>query len=468
MTKTGPNLLNPQCLDHLIRNQGQKGMALLDGFINQAHGIGIDPQIILPDYRGEPLDEYLIPGKVVLVHPLSFKNPVLLSNFLEDQVGNLGVRGFVFTQASSITEIYRYMAPWFSVKQSPVFFSIQISLGQSLPDDESFLSGLFSAGLRLIIWEKDTKSARISEKILWAASKIGIWNHVASPDLFGEQWNNEGPYGKGDQDLKFIVNNPNIVHSFQNFNQDKITDFIQDKLLSSAVPAGLMEYAKVQPLPGIPFWNILGNPVCLLAYLNKMTKKVLGSLRVNLATQSVIYLGSQMVFIYQSPKDLPPEVLDEICKMVDAGGSVDITHVRSNLEKAHLIGYAMENGVIIGNSSLKHPRKVFMDRLKQMTGVDFTNFVERGYTSVRPEYRAMGVGARLLDGLTKRVENHRVFSIISEDNLATQKIALRNNTKKILTYFSGKLKKEMGVWMPVSMIDRQLSQMDSNQKDREK
>ena len=99
-----------------------------------------------------------------------------------------------------------------------------------------------------------------------------------------------------------------------------------------------------------------------------------------------------------------------------------------------------------------------------MTGVDFTNFVERGYTSVRPEYRAMGVGAKLLEGLTKRAEDRKVFSIISEENLATQKIAIRNNTKKILTYFSEKLNKKMGVWMPRSMIDNQLGQMSDSQK----
>jgi hypothetical protein len=66
----------------------------------------------------------------------------------------------------------------------------------------------------------------------------------------------------------------------------------------------------------------------------------------------------------------------------------------------------------------------------------------------------MGVGAKLLEGLTKRAKGYKVFSIISEDNLATQKIAMRNNTKKILTYFSEKMNKEMGVWMPESMIDQ--------------
>ena len=115
----------------------------------------------------------------------------------------------------------------------------------------------------------------------------------------------------------------------------------------------------------------------------------------------------------------------------------------------------MENEIIIGNSSLKHPRKKFIEQIKNITGFDFTNYIERGYTSVKPEYRAMGLGTRLLEGLTKRAENYKIFSIISEDNKATQKIALRNNTKKIAVYFSEKNGKKMGLWMPEHMIEQE-------------
>ena len=157
--------------------------------------------------------------------------------------------------------------------------------------------------------------------------------------------------------------------------------------------------------------------------------------------------------LFRSPRELSRETMDEIVAMVDAGGSVDITHVRANLEHAYLIGYAVENGVIVGNSSLKHPRPVFIERLRGITGLDFTDFVERGYTSVRPEYRALGIGTRLLEGLTARAGDKKVFSIIGEDNLATQKIAIRNKTRKIAVYFSDKTGKDMGVWMPAHMID---------------
>ncbi len=124
-----------------------------------------------------------------------------------------------------------------------------------------------------------------------------------------------------------------------------------------------------------------------------------------------------------------------------------------NLETAYLIGYVMENGVIVGDSSLKHPRQAFVDRVKSFTGLDFTGCVERGYTSVRPEYRSLGIGTRLLEGLTARAKDVMVYAIIDEKNIAAQKMAIHNNTRKIAAYFSEKVQKTMGVWMPDKMAD---------------
>jgi GNAT superfamily N-acetyltransferase len=212
-------------------------------------------------------------------------------------------------------------------------------------------------------------------------------------------------------------------------------------------------YTNVARLPGDPFWKILEDPVYLWLYLNKYNKKVLSRMRADRKEVSVITLGSHIRFHFKKPDDLPSGFLDEICRMVEAGGSVDSKYVRYNLERAYLIGYAMENDIIIGNSSLKHPREEFIERINRISGLDFTRFLERGYTSVRPEYRALGVGVRLLEGLTARVGDHKIFSIISEDNKATQKIALRTNTRKIVTYYSEKVGKELGVWMPEQMIE---------------
>jgi GNAT superfamily N-acetyltransferase len=162
-------------------------------------------------------------------------------------------------------------------------------------------------------------------------------------------------------------------------------------------------------------------------------------------------LGTEITFSFVPPADLTPVCLDQIHAMVLAGGSVNATHVRSNLENAYLIGYAMENKIIIGCSCLKHPRDALIQRLKTATGMDFSGCVERGYTSVRPEYRSLGVGRRLLEGLTARAGDYKVFAVIDEANLATQKIARWNHTRKIATYVSETTNKHMGIWMPAHM-----------------
>lgn len=326
-----------------------------------------------------------------------------------------------------------------------LIFSIKVPVTANGAEDLTFnFPFLFEKGLRMIQWQvADPGHCVFPRQFAWEASKQGIWNHLTGPGLFSDQ------AGKGLG--HWIANNPNIVHSFENTGGKGFDVHGVD--LCFEIPKHLQEYGAVAPLPNIPFWKILKDSESILDSLGSMTKKELLCLRADPKTRSVSSLGTDIEFSFKTPQDLPPGILDEICLMVDAGGSVDITHVRSNLKKAYLIGYAMENGVIVGNSSLKHPRQVFIDRIHGITGLDFTTFVERGYTSVRPEYRAMGVGVKLLEGLTIRAKDIKVFSIISEDNLATQKIAIRNNTRKILTYFSDKLEKEMGVWMPETMID---------------
>jgi len=82
--------------------------------------------------------------------------------------------------------------------------------------------------------------------------------------------------------------------------------------------------------------------------------------------------------------------------------------------------------LIVGNASLKRPR---------------------------PEYRGLGIGTKLLEGLTARIDDRKLFSISGEDNIATQKIAIRNRTQKVATFYSEPMGKEIGVWIPIWMLE---------------
>ncbi len=291
-------------------------------------------------------------------------------------------------------------------------------------------------GVKLIQWQCPKDRSSMPTDLWWQAAKAGIWNHVSGQDLFDN--------GIDTIPVLYILNQPHVVHSFELPN-----DRSQLSAMSHA-------YDKIDPLPGIPFWQTLSGPEEILSCLARYPASHLARLRWGQGAR--IVLGNDIGFYFVSPGDLPPGYLDQVCAMVIAGGSVDSTHVRSNLENAFLIGYALENKKMVGCSCLKHPRKALIHRLKKAAGLDFSGCVERGYTSVRPEYRSLGVGRRLLEGLTARAGKYKVFAIIDEDNLATRKIARWNHTRKITTYFSEKTNKQMGIWMPDGMSPKSMKE----------
>ncbi len=168
--------------------------------------------------------------------------------------------------------------------------------------------------------------------------------------------------------------------------------------------------------------------------------------------RSFFEVGQNLHYHYVPPMDLPEGYLEEIVRMVAAGGSVNTQFVKHNLERAHLIAYALEEGVIIGNSSLKHPRDEYIEAVSQQSGFDLHNFLERGYTSVRPEYRGLGIGAQMLTGLTERAGDYKIFSVIAEGNIATQKMAIRNRTRRVATFYSQRARKLVSVWIPEWML----------------
>ena len=157
-------------------------------------------------------------------------------------------------------------------------------------------------------------------------------------------------------------------------------------------------------------------------------------------------------YFFTPPDKLPPGYLDIIIDLVEAGGSVSPEFVRYNLERAFLIGYVKDKDEIIGCSSLKHPRPEFIETVRQQAGINLGNYLERGYTSVKPEYRGMGIGSRLLAGLTARIGDRKLYSVIGEENIGGQKIAINNNTKKMAVYESAKTGKKLGIWIPERML----------------
>jgi GNAT superfamily N-acetyltransferase len=206
------------------------------------------------------------------------------------------------------------------------------------------------------------------------------------------------------------------------------------------------------PLPGVPVWQVLRHPELIAVFVRRQGLASLAQSRLDPDKGILFELGRSLVYTYQKPEELPEGYLDEICRMVEAGGSVATQWVRHNLERAFLIVYVQEYGVIVGNSSLKHPRQEYIEAVSAQSGLDLRHYLERGYTSVRPEYRGFGIGARMLAGLTERAGDYKIFSVIGEDNIPTQKMAMRNRTRRVATFYSDRAQKQIGVWIPEWML----------------
>ncbi len=396
-----------------------------------------------PDFNALPLIDYLVPS-LVLPFQLptdtesDLMSPSLFWADLEKYPQSFNTEGLLSIDHRLKPTHMMNRADKKVKAKSPFFLGLSCLLDESA--DSEAMNSAYQAGVRLIQWRNPSGQLKFLTRRLWSASKAGIWNHVIMPVRSETDLDKEL--------LEFMAANPNIVHSWGYSRSSNASS-----LSPLEMPGTSVAYTQVSKLPGRPFWHLLNDPVHLLLYLNRYGAKKLLRWRIRDKGLAVYAMGKNIVYYFVKPRDLPPGYLDEICLMIEAGGSVDTALVRYNLERAFLIGYAMEHGVIVGNSSLKRPRAEYVEAVNRQSGLDLNNYLERGYTSVRPEYRGMGIGAKLLEGLTQRVGDIKLFSIISSDNAAAQKMALRNQTRRVATFYSKKLGKEVGVWMPEWMIE---------------
>lgn len=263
-----------------------------------------------------------------------------------------------------------------------------------------------------------------------AFSRACVWNHLI---LDGS--------AASPENRVTVARHPNLIHSWETTRPKNRAENFSPT------------YGQVRPLPGRPLWQAVDDPVERFLLVDRLSRDQLLRLRIDDDGERLYRVGDNLSYHFVPPNRLPEGCLDDICAMVAAGGTVAATHVRSNLERAFLIGYVKEHGVIVGNSSLKNPRPAYIDSVRRRSGLDLTGYVERGYTSVRPEYRGLGIGTHLLEGLTQRAGDRKIFSVIAEDNAATKVIAMRNRTRRVTTYFSEAAGKPVGIWMPERMID---------------
>lgn len=120
---------------------------------------------------------------------------------------------------------------------------------------------------------------------------------------------------------------------------------------------------------------------------------------------------------FTRPEELSPGDFMAILRLIREGAAVGMSWAEGNLRDAYLIGYAKdEKNLVVGCMVLKQPKKIYLEKIKALTGLDLSGFLERGYTSIAEPFRGRGVADRLIDGLNRRSRGKKIYVTIRMDN----------------------------------------------------
>ena len=158
---------------------------------------------------------------------------------------------------------------------------------------------------------------------------------------------------------------------------------------------------------------------------------------------------SDIIYFFEKPEKIPLKTLDQIRNLIEEGNGVGTSWVKENLHNAFLIGYAEHNGEVVGTSTHKYPKEAYRKKIETATGFDLTGYLERGYTAVRPEYRGLGIGGRLIRGLIEKSENKKVYVTIRMDNIPPIKMTYKEGMVLAATFVNERTGHELGVFANV-------------------
>ncbi len=343
---------------------------------------------------------------------------------------------------------------------------------------------LSKAGVRLIRWGLETghprilklmnKGTRLADtlQVLKNASEEGIWNHATMISGFPTETLDEAK-----ETVRFLEEHHDIIHSsiffrfvllshsyimehpeefsLQSISRQKglfshehlYTSYNgMDRETFSSFWAWVKQY-RIQGLYGHPFWFYLRIREYLLLYVARWGLEKVRNLKVKPSDLSVYPLGKEIGYFFLKPEELSPQVFEDICGLVGSGGEVGLSWIRRNLRNAFVVGYAVEQDRMIGAMTHKRPLEKYVKRIEAKTGLDLSGYLERGYTIVRPEYRKLGIGDRLLKGLVRKSRGKKIYVTIRMDNAAAVKLTLKNHMTLAATYYNEKTGHEIGVFV---------------------
>jgi GNAT superfamily N-acetyltransferase len=145
---------------------------------------------------------------------------------------------------------------------------------------------------------------------------------------------------------------------------------------------------------------------------------------------------------------MPGVTLEGIEHLIRQGGAVGSSWVTENLRNAFLIGYAADAlGGVIGTVTLKRQKEPYRRRLEAATGLDLTEYLERGYTSVDEAWRGCGIAGKLIAGLIRRSPDQKVYVTIRMNNRPALQLTRKHGMMLAATFYHEKTGHEIGVFI---------------------
>jgi anaerobic magnesium-protoporphyrin IX monomethyl ester cyclase len=342
---------------------------------------------------------------------------------------------------------------------------------------------LSKAGVRLIRWGIETGHPRILKlmnkgtrlddtiRVLDDAAKAGIWNHATVIVGFPTETEEEAR-----ETVRFLQRNSEILPSsiffkFTLLSNSYISQHPEAFNLSALVEksdlfsyeyryergsgmdeqtldgfwAWLQRY-RINQLYDHPFWFYIRIREYLLLHVARYGVDRVRRMKVKPGDLTPYACGSRLSYFFKSAGEIPQEILAEIQGLIALGEGVGTSWIDANLKRAFLIGYAVEEGRVVGTMTLKRPLERYRKAIEQKTHVDLGGYLERGYSSVRPEYRGLGLGDALLKGLVSRAPAQKIYVTIRTDNLPAVKLTRKNDMRLAATFKNERTGHEIGLF----------------------
>lgn len=163
--------------------------------------------------------------------------------------------------------------------------------------------------------------------------------------------------------------------------------------------------------------------------------------------------ASEISYHFERPEAIPEERLMQIERLIAEYGAVGRAFISENLRNAYLISYAMDTEEnVIGTVVLKHQKDRYRAQIESATGLDLSGYLERGYTSVHPAWRSLGIAGKLIEGLIERSHDQRVYVTIELENAPALELTRKNRMVLAGTFFNQRTGRKIGVFVNQSRV----------------